>query len=146
MVYVKINRLKSKITLWKIYAWLTAILFIFGIADELAHNPCTTSYLDSLFSIISLVGLWGFVFKKTFFNTAVWKTWFIFSIMWDMTFSIFFADWSFLNGSSATEIFTVACLTVLLSAPMYIALYLYGYRSISLWETNKQSNQSSEPT
>ena len=138
---------------WKIYFWIFTISTVAGTAllaaDSMGilfpeQGPVldeTWTWLDLLATLIvgiSLVGLFGFAYKKVLGKQSFWKRWFIFVLVFDIsyTFSGFYHE-----GFDADETWLSVIMFSLLIAffiPYYVALYLYGYKSDSLW--NPQSS------
>jgi len=130
---------------WKIYFWfITLIMFAItgllladslGILSSDGGEPIFDeiwTWVDSLSILIAwigLVGLFGFAFEKIIGEQVFWQRWFIFDLIFYVAYTVY---------EYTPEVFTVEELWVDLAAysidvPYYIALYLYGYKSDTLW-------------
>ncbi len=78
-------------------------------------------------SIIGLIGVVAFAFKKVIFKPRFWKVWFIVFTLWGILFSIFSSYDFFECGIGVVITGSLICL------PGYLALFLYGYRSKEIW-------------
>lgn len=59
---------------WKIYFWALLILLIIGSFAILQYAPLTVMDVMGLISeVLLFVGLFSFVFKKSFLNPSFWK-------------------------------------------------------------------------
>jgi len=137
MVYMRLHNLKSKVTLWKLYAWCMAVLFACAIADTLMHSPSTVSCFDVAFSIATLIAVFGFAYKKAILESTVWRFWLYWIVAWDLMYATFFEDWSFLNAWNTPKVIIAIAVAVIFAAPTYVALYLYAFRSESLWKIRR---------
>lgn len=130
---------------WKIYFWIGTLLLgastglliadTLGIltledGDSLFEESWT--WLDSLSILITwvgIVGFFGFVYKKTIGEQNFWKRWFVFTLIFDISYEVYT---NYTEGFVAEEVW-IYILACAFGIPFYIALYLYGYKSDSLW-------------
>lgn len=142
---------------WKIYFWILTLVIVAGtglymaeslgmmLPDEegpIFEEPWTwLDWLDTLIMGASLVGLFGFAYKKTVGKQRFWKRWFIFILIFDIAYIIN----DYRNGIFDTEdmwrpeiVFPLVIICIL---PYYFALYLYGYKSDSLWNPQQNPQQ-----
>ena len=123
---------------WKIYFWLMAFLVglsAIGRVYLYFTREIVTVYdlVESLISLIAIVGLYGFVYQKPLAAPLFWKfIWILLLLTW---------IWSFFSAKNAGMIekfgFAKAALLITLIAglavPSLIGLYLYSFRSNALW-------------
>ena len=138
---------------WKVYFWFTTLLLGAStgvlIADSLEILPLENedslldepwTWLDSLNIVVSwigIVGLFGFAYKKIIGEQDFWKRWFVFTLIFDISYEVYVES---LEGFT-TEVIWFYILVYSLSIPYYVALYLYGYKSDSLWNPQSKSPQ-----
>jgi len=122
---------------YKVYFWLLVPTFGFlYINSTFLNKPNVYDYIDLPFSLFGLAGLFGYVYKKTLFNAMIWKIFLIFIIAWDTLYAFFLYEPQSTNTLSLGVKIGAASILFCLLLPYYVALYLYGYRSDSIW--NKQ--------
>jgi hypothetical protein len=137
---------------WKIYFWFITLLFghLTGslIADSLGILPLDEEgpildepwgwldWLSLLIAWIGIVGLFGFSYKKAIGEQNFWKRWFIFILVFDISYAIYE---HYPKGFVAEEVW-LDILGYSIPVPIYIALYLYGYKSEELWNPPAESN------
>jgi len=115
--------------LWKIYFWLTIGLYLlligaFIVIDdtnlfETKMNFFSTTYdiLMILISVFSLLGLYGYIFKKKILSQEIWK--FIFSLILidsigNILYSLLEKDYFFI-------------IVMIIFIPYFYALYKYSF-------------------
>jgi hypothetical protein len=134
---------------WKIYFWFITPLMVLVTAITLAGSlgfllldewaPTFEEYwnwldwLSLLITWVGIVGLFGFAYKKVLGEQNFWKRWFIFNLIFEISYAVF----EYFPEEFVAEDVWSAVLGYSLFLPYYIALYLYGYKSDSLW--NPQS-------
>lgn len=127
-----VNRIKYKTVLWLIYLAIIACITILGFFP-LPQNP--KEYISIVFGFIWCIGLSGFVFQRRILYKLFWRIWLsLIFIATGMGFTLFI--FSIFTGSSPTYgqlIFYGAMLVV--TFPMYYAIYVYAYRSPSVWQS-----------
>ena len=116
-------------TLLRIYFWAICLLIItLTIIDFDDGIPMEwKDYVDWIFSIISLSGVYAYCYSKPFLTAVFWRVFLPILMAWDLFFvmtsstedpSIFSTDDGFIILSIIVFIYIV------LLAPSYIALYL----------------------
>jgi len=119
---------------YKIYFWLI-VAFIGLVNSDLYFfgKMNVYDYIDLPFSLLGFVGLFGYAYRKTFFNAVVWKLTFFVIIFWDAAYGLFLYE---LRSTSVISlrlkvgiILFVSCLLL----PYYFGLYRYGYKSDDIW-------------
>lgn len=128
---------------WQIY-WILDMLFMFYVFVIMLspHEIVLTTidYIDYCFAMFALVGMFGFSFKKTVLNPTVWRFYLPFIILWDIGYT-FTRPIKSDDGLSMYHFVALAFMIVIL-LPLYIALFLYGFRSHLLWSTKKKATHS----
>lgn len=123
---------------WTIYFWLIALLV--G-ASAIARvylfftREIVTIYdlIESLISVIAIIGLYGFAYQTPLLNPTFWK------IVWGLGMLIWI--WSFFSAKNVEMIeqiglakgAAVFSLLSMLSVPVLVGLCLYSFRSAVLW-------------
>lgn len=121
---------------WKLYFWLMISLVIVAAFYELYDENAmeVSDVADYGTWLFSLAGVFGFAYSKVFLHRRLWRVWLPIIVVWDIGFLVkqYLQDPVELDPSLL--VFT-AVFFVLIVAPQYLALYLYGYRSNALWAT-----------
>jgi hypothetical protein len=138
---------------WKIYFWFITLLLgastglliadSFGILPLDEEGPILDEpwgwldWLSLLIAWIGIVGFFGFAYKKTIGEQNFWKRWFIFNLVFDISYEFYE---KYPKGFIAEELW-LDILAYSIPVPIYIALYLYGYKSDSLWNPERTPTQ-----
>ncbi len=129
--------------LWKIYFWFIVILISMSFFDTFMLGMSYVDFFDLAFTIISCIGFFGFIYKKTFFSKAFWKKWLFIIIIWDIIYNTLLQDYSELisefSDLSTIEILVSMAIGIMIIIPYYVAIYLYGYKSFELWNEKDES-------
>lgn len=124
----------SKKFWWKLYLWLMVALVI-GAAlsepysEESLEAPDIIDYGTWLFS---LVGVFGFAYSRAFLRRRLWQAWLPIVVVLDVGLLVkqYAEDTTELDPQF---IVFLVVFFVIIVVPQYVALYLYGYGSNSLW-------------
>ena len=134
---------------WKIYFFLMigimAIEFVMRLyfsswfMNELYLSICNQGEL--LIALISLVGMYGFIYKKKIISNIFWIVFFILVALysiWDIYLDVQLN--SKLNNMYPTEPDILESiidffLNYILGLPLYIGLFIYGFRSKEIWKS-----------
>ena len=130
---------------WKIYFWFITLLLSaatgllmtdsVGILLPDEGGPIfdeSWNWLDWLsipITWIGIVGFFGFTYKKIIGEQNFWKRWLIFVLIFDISNTVY----DYYPEGFVTEDMWFDILAYSLFIPYYVALYLYGYKSDSLW-------------
>ena len=87
-------------------------------------------YFDLPISIVALVGLYGYAFRKRIGHPNLWKVWLVVIVLWDMFYNLFLSGWTHLELPDMVAFL----LAYGILFPEYFALYMYGFRSGELWQ------------
>ena len=129
--------LKEKSNLWKIYFWLSCALIISGIIITFITDPQSFTLLDIidiLIGIVAFVGFYGFVYSKRIYIESIWKHVFFFSLTWEISYSIIYLNFFQETTIQNTKNLIALIITYAYAAPMFFALYIYGFSSSHLWD------------
>ncbi|HQS60035.1 MAG: hypothetical protein B7Y56_15980 [Gallionellales bacterium 35-53-114] len=127
---------------WKIYFWFLSILLSIGYAVLFGVTPMSAlpniwDYLDLIFSSISLAGVFAYSYKKRLLSARFWKFWLVAFLLWDITYNLIISHYLGLAQQLGPEhgvtTFNEMLFAWLFFIPKYVALYLLGYKSTSLW-------------
>ena len=115
---------------WKIYSWFFLLVVVAGYTEALITEPKTILfYLDLIVTVIGLAGIFAYAYKMKLMSANFWKICFVLNITWDLTYNTILQDITL--SLIAGLIGLAVCL------PSYVALYLLGFKSTNLWETEK---------
>jgi len=95
-------------------------------------------YLNIPLTIIGVMGLFGYAYKRRILKPDFWKYYFFVTVVWQFPYGFYFFKnevelIEFMNQNPiAAIIIAVICFGICL--PAYIAIYLYGFRSKDLWD------------
>jgi hypothetical protein len=120
---------------WKIY--FVAIL-IFSLPTYLTQDYSRFWELfDALYFFVAAIGMWAFCWNKHLFGRFFWQAFFWTDLVWNLLYAYVFPlhpgyD-AVADGLVSRPILAMG--TLLLFAPMTIALYLYAFNRPGLWKT-----------
>ncbi len=120
-------------------AYLISISIVYGyftLITFFSDKPILLDFIDLPFTIVGLLGLFGYVFKIRILNSMFWKISLFIIVVWD---SFLFFQYPRQGMPDDTNIFITvgaAFFIILLILPAYTALYLYGYKSMPIWNKN----------
>ena len=124
--------------MWIIYFWLIALLVVVSAAARVYlyfTREIVTFYdlIESLISLVAIVGLYGFAYQTPLSATMFWKiVWFLLLLSW---------IWSFFGVKNIEMIEKVGlangtaifALTSMIGIPALVGLFFYSFRSENLW-------------
>ncbi|TCS68391.1 hypothetical protein [Effusibacillus lacus] len=85
----------------------------------------TVAKLDFLTSVITWIGLFGYITKIQIFTPIVWKVVFIGGLLWDVIFAFFFVQ--HLVEDEGELPLALRVFSLLLLTPLYYGLYQYAW-------------------
>ena len=133
---------------WYAYLLLLA-MFLFGSAlSILSASPTVFDGLDVPMAATALVGVFGFVSRRRIFGAVFWRVFMPALLAWDIAYNLVLAgqlDFAMrsvepMEGFPWDLVAGVSFLT-----PMYVALFLYGYRSKPIWDVTIVDNKCKSP-
>ena len=124
--------------IWTIYFWLMAVLVVLSAIERVYlffTREIVTGYdlVESLISLIAIVGLYGFTYQTPIVTPTFWKfVWILLMLTW---------IWSFFAAKNAEMIekfglakgAAIISLIAVLAVPTLVGLCLYSFRSAALW-------------
>jgi hypothetical protein len=126
---------------WKIYFFI--LVGLLTAMYVLTFSTCAAAvyhYADILITLVTLIGIYGYAFRKPLVSRNFWKLWFGFFLLWDFLFNFVLPGWYW--GELFDRLVLVAFLAMLI--PAYLALYLYSFRSDTLWLRKNLPSASNE--
>ena len=125
---------------WKIYFYcLTLLLVSLYVLTFTYLLPDTSAamkialYVDLPISIVALVGLYGYAFRKRIGHPNFWKVWLVVVVLWDMFYNLVLSGWTHLELQDMIAFL----LAYGILFPEYFAIYMYGFRSGELWQNTR---------
>ncbi|MDQ0859717.1 hypothetical protein [Bacillus sp. V2I10] len=114
--------------LWSIYLAFLGITAI-GLLVKGSYNT-TVAKLDFVFSIVTWIGLFGYVTNNQIFTPLIWKFVFVGGLIWDVVFGIKKFNEETVNEDIPPAIRTViiVCLLLILIGPLYFGLFNYAFK------------------
>ena len=124
---------------WRIYFWVLAALYGFGVLFVFGAGPTAIDLVDVLISALALTGLYGYVFQKRVFSRDFWTKWPLFPA-WDFLYNVVLTGILGLGiqpdeDVSGGEQFWLTLVLFLFLLPLYLALFRYATRSPDVWGT-----------
>lgn len=120
---------------WKTFFWMTASLMSLSFfALPLMTNLSLFDYADFILSLISAVGLYGFVYGKPLVSMVFWRYLFYLLLIESILISVIFplAGIPVYGEKTAFDtLYLVGCLYMI--AILY-AIYHYAYRCPFIWK------------
>lgn len=115
--------------LWKIYFWIILAIEIASLFVETVHGPVVET-TDTVISIISTIGLFGYVYKKQILSQSFWKFVFIITVI---EVSVYI-KLDVLNDPElgVGGMIFVTVFTLIIMYPFFLGLYRYGFRKRNL--------------
>lgn len=134
------NKSLTKV-LWRLYFAIIALSLIALISFYAffeIEEPGVVDIVDIIFMFITLLGLYGFIYKHKILIKELWRLWLPFIVLWD----IYLSAHGYIEEPidiSPSNIIWAAFAYVLLFVPGYVGLYIYGYRSAALWSNSSNT-------
>ena len=125
---------KDKRLGWKILFWVIFLLSIFSYYFTLvAEDFLLTDILYLIVNLFMLMALFGYAFKKAFFQQGVWKV--LLPIVFVTDISSTFSDLKDvpLLSEGGVAIIVLVVIIVSISLLQYLALYRYGFTDRAPW-------------
>jgi len=118
---------------WKVYLVLLVVMEFHVYQHILIDFDISNSYKGLFFSSIQVLGLIGFIVRKRLISQIFWKVFLFASVGWGLYTALNAFSWYSGINIRSMLMFFIALSPIILYAPVYRALYLYSYRSDSLW-------------
>ena len=124
--------------IWTIYFWLMALLVgasAIGRVYLFFTREIVTAYdlIESLISLIAMVGLYGFVYQTPIITPIFWKIiWIALLLTW--VWSLFGAkNVELIEKIGLAKGAAIISLISMLGIPTLVGLCIYSFRSAALW-------------
>jgi hypothetical protein len=126
---------------WRIYFFIMIVILLWESIALFSDSLSITvnDHLNIAISLFSLTGLFGYAFKKLIFRQDFWAYWFLVLVFWDLIYNLHLSyvinTPEFLDGlHNLYFVLIIVLLPIAIRTPLYISLFLYGFRSKSLWK------------
>lgn len=121
---------------WTVYLWIIAPLTAVSLAYLwLTGNPRLLDLADLLSIVAGLAGLYGYAYRKRIGDVRFWRAFAPGVVVWDLVLNsvlvpagLAYQHPDVLNQSQGELV-----LGLVINLPIYVALFLYAYRSADLW-------------
>lgn len=122
---------------WRIYFWILLAGFVVGIpAFVYLGTVQTADVIDWLVSAVGMLGLFGYAYRRAIAARRFWAAWLPFQVLWDLLVAFLLVPralaYAFPEAEPSTLVEDLAAFAFLV--PLYVALFLYSFRSRELWE------------
>jgi hypothetical protein len=142
---IEIDRKFKRSIWWKIYFYpITVLGFVGGISLLKEETAGFVEYLLFFSNLVATVGFFGFVYLKQFLFPKFWIVFLFFFILFGVTYE-FFTSIDLREGMSAKQYYISMIIGYIISLPSYYALFSYGRKNNSIWNTTNV-NRDSIPT
>lgn len=111
---------------WRMYALAIAVLQIIGFLFDL-RKINVAEVLDDLVTIVGMVGLLGYAFRRHIWGRRIWMLW---AVLFPVS-NAMIGLWVYPHTGTGGHIGYFAAM--LLFLPQYLAVFHYGYRSPEIW-------------
>ena len=119
---------------WFLYLIVLATLLLDSAVSNLANGPTVFDVVDVPLAAAALVGVFGFFSRLPMLRPAFWRAFLPALLLWDIIYHVVLAGLLDLAQRSVERPeWDLLIIQVALPAPMYAALFLYGYRSSAVW-------------
>jgi len=108
---------------WKIYACGFALLLFSSWIQLPFADLRVMDVIDIPVSLIGVAGLLAYAFRRRLLKPDFWRAWLIAQIVWDLSY----------NLTSPNDDTGRVISVMIIALPLYLAVFLYGFRSESLW-------------
>ncbi len=120
-----------KSMLWKVY---TLIFCAIQITSILENGNKLSEMVITIWSMIGIVALVGYVLKKSIGAAIIWRIYFgILAI--SVTMFLVFLVYAYLAKPNTEAALSIGFM-LLVQIPYWYALYVYAYKSKYLWKSN----------
>ena len=114
---------------WKIYFWPICVLLVADTIERFIIEEFNLFLMvDQLFGILALVGMFGYIYNRRFISKGFWMVFLPLMIGWEVIYD------TFINPPAIEFEPIIMALILLFAIPVFILLFLYGYRSAELWK------------
>ena len=116
------------------YFLLLAFFLCASAISVLGESPTVFDWLDVPMAITALVGVFGFVFRMRIFRPGFWQAFMPALLAWEITYNLVLAwQMDLALRPLGEDLWAYLVVGLAFLAPMYVVLFLYAYRSQSIW-------------
>ena len=116
------------------YFLLLASFLCASAISVLGESPTVFDWLDVPMAITALVGVFGFVFRMRIFRPGFWQAFMLALLAWEITYNLVLAwQMDLALRPLGEDLWAYLVVGLAFLAPMYVVLFLYAYRSQSIW-------------
>lgn len=109
-----------------------ATLVVITIFVSYEEIPTPSDLVDYGTWLFSLIGVFGYAYSIGIIRKPLWQAWLPIVVLWDIG-SMAYQQMHDPIEMEPWFIVIIALIAAIMLLPEYLALYLYGYRSNSLW-------------
>ncbi len=130
---------------WKVYLWALVGLSLLGYAVLGIQWMQPADVIDLVLAFVSLVGLFGYAYSRRIRGPGFWRLWLPLQVAWSLAFALLLVplgaaeqipvEGGEVPGSDGWD----RAIGLALALPLYVALFLYAYRSPELWRRDPTS-------
>jgi hypothetical protein len=144
--YLLVMQKRPKMTkAWKTYFYLMIIVMgiefymRFQVSMQFERHFSARNQLEFVLSIISFIGLYGYIYKKKIINKGFWAALFVLIVayqVWDAYQNYQFSHALNTILPTKTDIIkesTDILVDYIVPLPFFIGLFLYGFKSAAIW-------------
>ncbi len=121
---------------------LALLLLIYGVVIGTSGVDWMSGVdvADAIFSLTGFVGLCGYAYARRVGSARFWRAWAPAQVAWDLFFILVATPLGWAGElpdsepESGGESLSTIALSLTLLAPLWLALFRYGYRSQALWD------------
>ncbi len=124
---------------WKCYFWVLTILLSLrhlAVYDLTGGFSRIWEVIDIPMDVVLVIGLFGFCWERRIFFKLFWKMYFVAFSVWFIAGNFFIPqpqEVAEIDPPVAFQNFDMG-LSITLSILMFVALFLYAFRSSEIWE------------
>jgi len=129
---------------WKVYFffWLvlsSSIIWVPYVLPGEIEPWGIFEYVEVVLMPVGVLGLYGFAFSRGFGKAAYWKLIFLVIVVVDFGYPkvCLIEEWPTFIEEMGSEFAPFLLFGFAAVIPFYVALYLYGWRSESIWEVSR---------
>jgi hypothetical protein len=134
---------RSMAMFWRIYAVVLAIVILPLYSMLMKASPSLYDFLDMVVAVGALMGFFGYAYEFRIISMKLWKVYFFLVIAWDLFYNILISmilDLAVHFPNEGKITWLDVLLSFMMVVPEYIALFLYGFRSDSLWTEHERQS------
>ena len=117
-----------------LYLPLLGVFLCASVISILGESPTVFDVLNVPMAITALVGVFGFVFRMRIFRLGFWQVFMPALLAWETTYNLVLAwQMDLALRLLGEDLWAYLVVRLAFLAPMYLVLFLYAYRSQSIW-------------